>query len=100
MPEKVARAELEKVINLSGDFSKIVAKIAGYKTVRDYFVDASVTPRLKNIKIPTLFLSALDDPFFGQDVIPIDHTNENVLIAVTKTGGHLCYFTGLIFPSG
>lgn len=88
------------VYTLSDDFSKIIAKISGYKNVKEYFIDSTVTHRLKNIKIPTFFLSSIDDPFYGPHVIPVDNNNDKVLIAVTKTGGHLCYFSGFLFPTG
>ena len=92
--------KIEKVYTLSSDFSKIIARIAGYKSLNDYFTDADVTHRMKNIRIPTFFLNALDDPFYGPDVIPVSNSNEKVLIGVTKTGGHLCYFTGFLLPTG
>lgn len=81
-----------KVLNLSNDFSKVVAKMGGYKNVKEYFHDCTVTHRLKDLKVPTFFLSALDDPLYGPHVIPLEIFNENVLLAVTKTGGHLCHF--------
>jgi len=51
--------ELEKVYNLSEDFSKMISKLAGFKSVKDYF-DAC-TVNIKDIRIPTFFLSSLDD---------------------------------------
>lgn len=84
--------EFDKILTLSTDFSKIIAKTAGYKSVKEYFLDCTVTHRMKDIKVPTFFLSSLDDPFYGPSVIPSEINNENILIAVTKTGGHLCHF--------
>jgi predicted alpha/beta-fold hydrolase len=101
-PEKVAVHELEKVLTISSDYSKLVARVAGYPTVLDYFNDCSTTVHMKNIQKPTFFLSAVDDMFFGPNVIPvgIESCNENILIGVTKTGGHCCYFTGSVVPTG
>lgn len=100
MPDKVVAEDIDKVYNLSNDFCKIVSKVAGYKRMNDYFVDSTVTHRMKNIRVPTYFLCSLDDPFYGPDVIPVNNQNSKTLIAVTKTGGHLCYFTGLFLPTG
>lgn len=49
---------------------------------------------------PFFFLSALDDPFFGPDVIPIDHCYDQILIGVTKTGSHCSYIEGKYMPKG
>lgn len=48
-----------------------------------------------------MFLSALDDNFFGPHIIrqAIEQCNENIIIAVTKAGGHCCYFQGNILPT-
>lgn len=91
--------DLEKVYTLSENYAELVAKAAGYKSMEEYFLDCDVLPRLKDIKIPTFFLSTLDDPFFGPYCIPMDERHENVLIGVTKYGGHVCHFQGVIIPS-
>jgi hypothetical protein len=44
-------------------------------------------------------LSALDDPFFGPDVIPIDHCFDHILIGITKTGGHCSHLEGKYLPT-
>ncbi len=51
------------------------------------------------IKRPFFFISALDDPFFGPDVIPIDHVHDSILRGVTKTGGHCTFVEGKYVPS-
>lgn len=101
-PEKIACPELEKVFTISKDYSKLVARVAGYPSVTDYFSDCSTLSRMKYIKTPTFFLSAYDDMFFGPNVIPlaIEECNENIIIGVTKTGGHCCYFEGNLVPTG
>lgn len=62
--------ELEKVYNLSKDFSKLVARVAGYRSVKEYFHDSTITHKLKDLRVPTFFLSAQDDSFYGPHVIP------------------------------
>jgi predicted alpha/beta-fold hydrolase len=95
----VVYEENERVLKLSDHFSKLVAKVAGYKSVKEYFFDSTISHRLKDIRVPTFFLNSLDDPLYGPHVIPIDCCYENILIAVTKTGGHICYFQGSILPT-
>lgn len=49
--------------------------------------------KLRNIRVPTFYLNALDDPFFGPHCIPIEECSyDNIMIGVTKTGGHACHF--------
>ena len=71
-PERVVYEENEKAYRLSDDFSKIIAKCAGYKCLKDYYMDSSVTTKLKDIRVPSFFLSSIDDPLYGPYVIPID----------------------------
>ena len=48
---------------LTSDFdAAVTAPVFGHATVRDYYMTASSTNLLPNIKTPTLVLHALDDP--------------------------------------
>jgi predicted alpha/beta-fold hydrolase len=67
-----ASKENDKVMKLSDHFSKLVAKVAGYKSVREYFQDSSITSKLKDIRVPTFFMNSIDDIFYGPYVTPID----------------------------
>ena len=71
-PEKSIAEEFKKVLKLSDHWSKLIAKIAGYKSTKEYFQDSTITHKLKDIKIPTFFLNSLDDPLYGPYVIPYD----------------------------
>lgn len=44
-------------------------------------------------------MSSLDDNFFGPLCIPIDHCYDQILIGVTKCGGHCTYLEGKLFPT-
>jgi predicted alpha/beta-fold hydrolase len=72
--------------------------ILGYKSVDEYYADASCLPYIKDIKIPMLAINAADDPFIDPSVYKSpDLKNENVIIALTKVGGHLGFLSGF-FP--
>ena len=71
----------------------------GYSNLNQYYADAtSGVDRLKNdIKIPFLYLNAMNDPFVPPEIIPGDDValdNENMFIVKTRIGGHL----GFYFP--
>ncbi|KAH9155910.1 hypothetical protein AeRB84_002142 [Aphanomyces euteiches] len=71
-------------------------RIYGYDTVAELYRDASCTPYIKKIAVPTLCISAKDDPVCAAVAIPyLDcKVNPNVLLAVTHGGGHIGLFTG------
>ena len=54
---------------------------------------------MHKIAKPFFFLCALDDPFFGPDVIPIGQCNQNVLIGTTRFGSHVSYVEGKWIPT-
>lgn len=84
---------------LTDNCSRVAAKVGGFKTVEDYKIASSPLPVLNQIKKPFFFLSALDDPFFGPDVIPIGHCSDQILIGITKTGGHVSHLEGRFLPA-
>lgn len=55
----------KEITNIKGirDFDKLItSRVQGYGTPSNYYRTASLGQRLKDIKVPTLLLSAVDDP--------------------------------------
>jgi len=46
---------------------------------------------INEIKVPTLLITASDDPFLSQTCIPIPEAknNQNFILEITKHGGHV-----------
>jgi predicted alpha/beta-fold hydrolase len=67
------------------------APIHGFKDAEDYWAKCSSIKVLHNIKIPTLMLTALDDPFMGEECYPIKEakSNTNLFLETPKSGGHV-----------
>ena len=67
------------------------AKLFGYKDAQDFYDNVQCYPHLKNIKIPTLILNALNDPMLIGDCYPesVAETNENLELELTEHGGHV-----------
>jgi predicted alpha/beta-fold hydrolase len=64
-----------------------------YPTVDHYYSDASSIKKLQDVTVPLLCLSAKDDPI--SIVVPDPdqvESNPNVILCVTKAGGHLGFF--------
>ena len=68
----------------------ITAPLFGFANANHYYREASSCRYIINIKVPTLLISALDDPISSYRCIPYDEVfeNKNVIIATTNGGGH------------
>jgi predicted alpha/beta-fold hydrolase len=79
------------------DFDKhVVVPQYGFRDVEHYYSEASSNKWLKYIRIPTLILSAIDDPICPIDGLPIEDVlqNSNIITVKTKEGGHVSYLQG------
>lgn len=70
----------------------------GFENVDHYYETATLHNKLHLIKVPTLCLSAADDPFQPYDAIPISEAqvSTHVAILVTARGGHIGFLDGII----
>ena len=68
--------------------------LGGFKTVYEYYRQASCVRHIPYINVPCLLFTALDDPIAHQECIPWFEvaSNPNVILATTATGGHLGWF--------
>lgn len=68
----------------------VTAPLHGFTGVHDYYQQASGRQFLADIKVPTLIIHALDDPFLGPRVIP-EHTelSDNIDYEISQHGGHM-----------
>lgn len=69
----------------------------GFENVHQYYAKATLHNKLHKIKVPTLCLSAADDPFQPLDCIPIEaaEKSSHVAIIVTARGGHIGFLDGI-----
>jgi uncharacterized protein len=65
-----------------------------YKSAIKYYNTASCLSLVDQIKVPTLVLHSKDDPIVSYECLPLEEclSNEHVITAVTRKGGHCCYF--------
>jgi len=74
---------------------KITAPLHGFPHVHAYYRSASSRQYLKNIKVPTLIIHALDDPFMTPDVIPEAHElSASTTLEISHKGGHVGFISG------
>jgi predicted alpha/beta-fold hydrolase len=74
---------------------RITAPLHGYAGVHDYYARASCRPYLQRIRIPTLILHALDDPFMLPDAVPAAaELAASVHLELSHHGGHVGFVAG------
>lgn len=64
--------------------------LTGDKTCFDYYERINCHKQIDKIKIPSLFISCLDDPVCKPEYIPMDdlYFNENIFTMILSKGGH------------
>ncbi|KAJ2157407.1 hypothetical protein GGF46_004531 [Coemansia sp. RSA 552] len=72
------------------------AKVFGYTSARELNASGSCVRYLQDIRVPMLFINALDDPMCYRQTIPFAEIegNPHLILALTRHGGHLAYFEG------
>lgn len=79
------------------DFDRrVIIPQYGFRDVDHYYTEASSHQWLKHIRVPTLILSAMDDPICPINGLPDEDVLENPAIIAVKTmeGGHVSYLQG------
>lgn len=73
----------------------VTAPLHGFADEVDYWRRASCGPYLARVRVPTLLLSAVDDPFVPPTALPraVD-LPPNVALEVTERGGHVGFVEG------
>lgn len=74
---------------------RIVARLYGFHDAADYYRRSSARQYLRAIRVPTLVIQALDDPFMTPAVLPADsELSSRVVIEVSPNGGHVGFVAG------
>jgi hypothetical protein len=79
-----------------GEFDNLyTAPVHGFKDAEDYWTRASSRPWLKRIKVPTLLIHALNDPFLPAAELPrADEVSNAVTLDYSVSGGHVGFVSG------
>ena len=84
-----------------GDIDLLHVKHFGYDSIDNFYRDGRLDLKIPDIRVPTLFLNAVDDMLSTETDIPIDNIKRNPYTALIKTkfGGHNG-FCETFFPKG
>lgn len=76
------------------------AKMLGLESAQKYYEKGSCEHLVKNVSIPVLAMHARDDPIVSFLAVPREEfeKNENLVLALTNTGGHVGFFRGSFIP--
>ncbi|UMB60913.1 alpha/beta fold hydrolase [Lutibacter sp. A80] len=88
---KIDKNAIAKAKTFTDFDNAVTAPLFGYKNAQDYWRQCSSKQFLKEIKLPTLIINALDDTFLSKSCYPFDEakTNNNLFLETPKYGGHV-----------
>ena len=100
-----ARLERERLLKVNNflDFDNLyTAPVHGFKDAFDYWQRNSCTQFLPGIKIPSLLITATDDPFLSETCYPFKEASAHKFfhLEATRFGGHVGYNSELSHGSG
>jgi len=74
---------------------KITAPLHGFRGAEDYYEKCSSRQFLKDIRVPTCIIHALDDPFMFASTIPeVRELSAHIDFLLTDNGGHVGFVSG------
>lgn len=89
-PELGLKATTAELDNFWKFDDALTAPLHGFEDVHHYYSKCSARQYLKDIKVPTHILYAIDDPFFTRDVLPTEsELSSEVTLELSKHGGHV-----------
>lgn len=91
-------AALERARTLEAFDDAVTAPVHGFASAHEYYDQSSALRWLPGVRIPTLLLSAIDDPFLPstvlEDVRDVAMQNAALQLEFTEHGGHAGFVTG------
>lgn len=91
VPDLIDRKVWPLPIRLREFDEHYVAPLIGYKGARDYYVDCSSAHKLPNVHVPTVIITAEDDPIVPVSMFHRHRMSPLIHLHITQSGGHLGY---------
>ena len=93
-------AALNRATNIYEFDDAVTAPVHGFRDAHDYYAQSSSLGFLSRVAVPTLLLSAIDDPFLPAAVLDevreIAVTNPCLRVEFTEHGGHVGFIAGRV----
>jgi len=90
-PARIDDSGYEKLRNFREFDERYTAPINGFKNADDYWLQCSSKPWIKAISVPTLMISASNDPFLTPACFPVEEAaaNPDIYLEMPASGGHV-----------
>ena len=91
-PDPAGVSRMTSFAEFDGVFT---APVHGFASAQDYWARASSRPVLDQIRVPTVLVNALDDPFLSASCYPSEkaEANPNLTLLAPRWGGHVGFVT-------
>ena len=91
MPGKINDYGYEQIKDFKGFDDRYTAPLHGFLDAEDYWEKSSSLQFIPHIRVPTLIVSALDDPFLSPACYPVEAAEENstITLEIPRSGGHV-----------
>jgi predicted alpha/beta-fold hydrolase len=89
-PGQISSAGYKKIRRFVDFDNRYTAPLHGFADAHDFYARASVKPLLKNIRVPSLIVQALNDPFLLEACFPYEEAaaSEYLFLETPDHGGH------------
>lgn len=90
-PENISLDKFAEIRSFKQFDDRYTAPMHGFKNAEEYWEASSSKKFLPDIRIPTLLINALDDPFLGKGSFPYKEAEQNPYfhLETPETGGHV-----------
>ena len=94
MPMPIDWLELANIKTMHDFDDKITAPLHNFLNAKDYYTQSSCLQFLPHIQIPTLIISAQDDPLIPKEVIPSQkQLSQHITLDIQQHGGHVGFIS-------
>ena len=92
-PDNILGSTMPKLRTVRDFDDYFTAPVHGFKNVDDYYEKCSAISFVSGIRIPTLLISALDDPFLAPECFPFEEARNSdyFFLKSPKRGGHVAF---------
>ncbi len=90
-PDRIHDHGFNQIKNFKDFDDRYTAPLHGFRDAEDYWHTCSSLQYIADIKIPTLIVNALNDPFLAGDCYPLNQAsvNNRVFLEIPAHGGHV-----------
>ena len=92
-PEAPSTAGMRRMRTFREFDGRFTAPVHGFASADDYWARASALPVLADVRIPTLLVNALDDPFLSSSCYPSGVADSFLTVLTPRRGGHVGFVT-------